>query len=205
MRSTKAVDNMGMAYEHAQKFCPPGIPVEDSDVFADACLGLVQAERSYDPNRGAVFSTLAWWCIRNVCVDGFRIQHKFDRLESFGVEEESQFGTLKEKDNYDYLSCFIVSLLKGLKPKLSTRLQFDLELLLMHYLNKWSLTHVGDRYGISGERVRQRISRIKKYLAKILDYETLEEMADVGSYRDGLQRWWQNDFNDEVFSRSSAA
>lgn len=210
-KSAKAKDNIGLAYKYAQKFCPPNIPIEDSDVFADALIGLVQAERDYDPTRlnekgkPLAFSTCAYKYMWTACVQGYRERCKQDRLDSWNAEEEWQFGLSEDESIDNYAANAVTEYLKGMK--LPGHLQRDLELLLTYYLQELTLSQVGALQNppICKERVRQRINRVKEYLASTVNYEVLEEIANVGSYRDGIQRWWKNDLSDELLSNASAA
>ena len=199
-KSVKAKDNMGLAFKYAQRFCPPDIPVEDSEAFADALIGLAKAERDFDPSRGFAFSTCAYSYMRSACFAEHRTRCRQDKLQPYQVEEEWQLGLSEEEDDSSYVASAVADILKGMK--LEDHLQFDLEILLTYYLEEMTLKEVGERYELSRERIRQRMDRIKKHLSKNFDFETLEESADVGSYRDGIQRWWEDDFDAEVLSKS---
>jgi RNA polymerase sigma factor (sigma-70 family) len=206
-RSAKAEDNLGLAFKYAQKFCPPGIPIEDSDAFADALIGLVQAERDYDPTRlnkttgkPLAFSTCAYKYMMVACCQGYRKRQTLDRLQPWQAEEEWQFGLATDESTDKYAANAMSEILK--KVKLEGHLQIDLEMLLAYHLEELTLEQVGNRYGVTKERIRQRINRVRQHIVDTIDFELLEEFADVGSYRDGIQRWWEDDFDEEVLSRS---
>ena len=55
-----AKDNMGLAYAVVQRIgLDNGISIQDSEEFSDACIGLINAEMNYNPER-AKFSTFAY-------------------------------------------------------------------------------------------------------------------------------------------------
>tara|TARA_Y100000034_G_scaffold103692_1_gene129528 strand:- start:6404 stop:7045 length:642 start_codon:yes stop_codon:yes gene_type:complete len=209
-RPPTAQANLGLAYKYAQKFCPPEVSIEDTETYADACIGLVKAERDYDVSRlnpatgkPYAFSTCAWQYMRTECATGHRDRSRSDRLQAWHAEEEWQFGITHDESDERYVATPVVELLK--KLKLKNYLALDLEMLLVYHLEELTLKQVGERYGVSKERIRQRIGRVAEHILATVDYAQLEELADVCGYRDGLQRWWKDDFNSEVLSRSSAA
>ena len=57
--------NIGLAMKHAHARVKSGVPVED--LIQEACVGLLDAVRRFDPERGFRFSTPAsWWCRHRV-------------------------------------------------------------------------------------------------------------------------------------------
>jgi len=57
--------NIGLAMKHAHARVKSGVPVED--LIQEACVGLLDAVRRFDPERGFRFSTpAAWWCRHRV-------------------------------------------------------------------------------------------------------------------------------------------
>lgn len=48
---------------------------EREEGFSDAMVGLVQAKKSYDPSKGANFTTYASFRIRGAILDGWRARH----------------------------------------------------------------------------------------------------------------------------------
>jgi len=84
---------------------------------------------------------------------------------------------------------------------LEKHFQLDLEMLIAYYLEEMTLEQVGNRYGVTKERIRQRINRVKEHIADNIDFELLEENSNVSGYRDGIQWWCQDDFDSEVVSR----
>jgi RNA polymerase sigma factor (sigma-70 family) len=201
-KSAKAKDNIGLAFKYAQKFCPPGMPIEDSDAFADALIGLVQAERDFEPERGFAFSTCAYRYMQTACSSGYRTRTRQERLQPWNAEEEWQFGLSEDENKDKYAANAVAEILRGIK--LEKHFQLDLEMLITYHLEEMTLEQVGKRYGVTKERIRQRINRVRKHLAETIDFEAIEERANVSGYRDGIQRWWEDDFNAEVLSRSQA-
>lgn len=209
----RAEDNLGLAYKYAQKFCPPGTPVEDSEVFADALTGLAKAEKAYDPTKlnqsgqPIAFSTCAWVYMSTECKSGYRERKRQNRIPSWTAEEEWQFGLSEDEPRDKYAASAIATLLAAIQfpEEEEDKLQKDLQMLIHYYLGEMTLNEVGKIYGVTKERIRQRLARICEYIRDNITQEQLEDIADVGSYRDGLQRWWKDDFDKELLSRSSAA
>ena len=81
--SPLAKDNMGLAYAVVQRIgLDNGVSIQDSEEFSDACIGLINAEMKYDPEK-AKFSTFAYiLCYREV-VRGKQRRYK-KRHFSFG-------------------------------------------------------------------------------------------------------------------------
>src|SRR5262245_34531546 len=58
---------------------PPN--VDKDDVFSSAELGLVEAARAFDPSRGVLFKTFAFYRIRGAVYDGLRKMAWFSKSQ----------------------------------------------------------------------------------------------------------------------------
>lgn len=77
-----ASEHIGLVCAVVKRFVPFGEPIEDSEVFAEGCIGLVRAAQSFDPTRGYQFSTWATCCIRSNVFTWYKYQKKFGRIAS---------------------------------------------------------------------------------------------------------------------------
>lgn len=98
--------------------------IEKGDIFGAAELGLVEAARSFDPSRGVLFKTFAYYRIRGAVYDSLRKmawfskaqyqQYRFERaaneyLSDYSTEAVPQ-GTLDEEyEDLKHISGSIVS------------------------------------------------------------------------------------------------
>lgn len=180
MKSAKAEDNIGLAYRYAEKYCPSGTSVMDSEAFSDALLGLCKAERDYDPNRinpdtgkPYAFTTCAWRYMFTECYQGYQKRLRLNRVQCLNFDEWYKREELKmvsspEEDTI-YIATAMVKYLQSLVIE-EEDLQKDLDVMLTYYLRELTLKEVGDIFGISKEKVRQRIIRIKDHIAQMIDY-----------------------------------
>lgn len=111
-----AEDNLGIARFVASKFVSKQerVCLEDTEEYSDALLGLVLAQQTYNPDRGA-FSTWAYNVCRNEIIRGInkRKQYKEDKSiveETITVEEpveelepKKELDLQKLKDYVDFL------------------------------------------------------------------------------------------------------
>ena len=101
---------MGLAYSVVQRTgVPNGVSIQDTEEFSDACLGLINAERKYDPTK-AKFSTFAYTvCYREV-IRGKQKRYKKRQL-GFGCVDEDL--TEKLIDIYQYYTCANINKLRS--------------------------------------------------------------------------------------------
>jgi RNA polymerase sigma factor (sigma-70 family) len=155
-RSPTAKDNIGIARQVALRFLRLRgnlSSVEDTEEFADACVGLVNAEKGYDPSSGYQFSTFAYICARREVVKGIknRTKNKYTSIEEEVPAKETN-GNLDEPDKKQVVGEFL--------NELTGR---SLDILKKRHLKGMTLEEIGNEYGISKERVRQIIeSALKK-------------------------------------------
>lgn len=71
-RASLVTDNLGLATYHANRFRATDPSHDRDDLIQEARIGLVEAARSYDPDKGVKFSAFASFVIRNKLVDRYR-------------------------------------------------------------------------------------------------------------------------------------
>lgn len=141
------------------------------DLIQEGVLGLCRAMETFDESRGLKFLTYADYWIRGYMGRAARKENKYilvdderfleskeflRRIESEDLEEDMIKKDIQDKA-YDALC----------QAGVSTR---DLDIVLSRYLadTSISLQEIGDRYGISRERVRQIEERMVKRLKRKL-------------------------------------
>ena len=87
-RQPTAEDNLGLARLAARPFAKgKAEPLEDTDQYADACLGLVKAEADFDPGKG-LLSSWFFGKARKEMVDGHRERHSIPTMRLDDVDQE---------------------------------------------------------------------------------------------------------------------
>lgn len=90
-----ATEHLGLAGAAAARFAVrEGVPIEDSEAFADACVALVKSAIAFDPQRGCQFSTLASRACCNEMVNGLRRRTGWRK----SGRSECRFDSLGERD-----------------------------------------------------------------------------------------------------------
>jgi RNA polymerase sigma factor (sigma-70 family) len=166
--SNNAVDNIGLAYSVVQRTgVPNGVSIQDTEEFSDACLGLINAERKYDPTK-AKFSTFAYTvCYREV-IRGKQKRYKKRQL-GFGCIDEDLTkklidrnlfdpGVLKDHEKEKLL--FVLLDCSDLKDR-------DLDIVKSYYCLGVQGVDLAKKYGLSKQRVSQilveTIIKIRKH------------------------------------------
>lgn len=156
MISNNAADNMGLAYAVVQRTrTPNGVSIQDTEEFSDACLGLINAERGYDPTK-AKFSTFAYTvCYREV-IRGRQKRYRKRQL-GFGCVDEDMTEELIDENLIDqYILEFHEkeSLLFKLldSADLTDR---DLDIIKSYYCLGIQGVALAKKYGLSKQRVSQ--------------------------------------------------
>lgn len=150
---------------------PPNVPLEDTQQWSDAILGLLEACRNFDASRGFEFSTYATHCIRNALRTANRLRNAdvrkvnnhflfFSEIES-GREHDPDFKHADEvlglaaREPLDFSSIEIVREGMRLLPE---------RLLRFVHLKFWegkTLNEIGNAETprVSRERVRQLLEQ----------------------------------------------
>lgn len=147
-------DNLGLASDFVLKHCriPGGVPIEETEEFSDACLGLIHACDNFNPGRGFEFSTYAFHCIKNEVAQGYRRRKK---PIIFVSDLKTIDRPLEINGHLD------VRLLDQLLSSVDDS-EFDAtdkKMLLAKYLDQKTLEEVGDLFKVTAQRVQQRIAR----------------------------------------------
>ena len=156
MISNNAVDNMGLAYSIVQRTgVPNGVRIQDTEEFSDACLGLINAERGYDPTK-AKFSTFAYTvCYREV-IKGKQKRYR-KRQIGFGCVDEDRTEEVIDENLIDqYILEFHEkeSLLFKLLDS-SDLADRDLDIIKSYYCLGIQGVELAKKYGLSKQRVSQ--------------------------------------------------
>lgn len=89
MSDERPEDHIGLACMIAQRYTSIR-PVEDSDQFGDAMVGLMMAVKKFDPSRGFKFSTFAYHVIKSFVLAGHKRRSKgVTRLERVFLDDIS--------------------------------------------------------------------------------------------------------------------
>jgi len=161
-------DHIGLVRSIVSKFDRFGI--NDSDLFGIGCLALVEAHKSYIPEKGA-FSTWATKLIKQSIFDNFKKnkKHNIKNIE----ESLDPVDDSKCSIPLDALSVFLQEEKDESKADKENK-----KILVDHYLNDKSWAEIGRELSLTRERVRQKgmeaIKKIRqKYRLVIEDLEAL--------------------------------
>ena len=158
---------MGLAYSVVQRTgVPNGVSIQDTEEFSDACLGLINAERKYDPTK-AKFSTFAYTvCYREV-IRGKQKRYRKRQL-GFGCVDEDMTEELIDENLIDqYILEFQEKESLLFKLLDSTGLtDRNLDIIKSYYCLGIKGVELAEKYGLSKQRVSQiiveTITKIRK-------------------------------------------
>lgn len=183
VRSFKAVDNLGLAYKVCCKYTSKtGEPVEGSEYLCDAYLALVRAEKSFDPDRGFAFSTYAWTAIEREIDRSFSKKLRISKHEisdehplSTAIDDSESILLMDEKKEH---------ISRITKEILSIRMRKDSRrdgrrMMKQFYLEGKSLAEIAKEYGVSRQRVQQKIQEVFKYIRSRQKFKKIESMATL--------------------------
>lgn len=170
--SSDPADHLGFAFRLSRQFAIlDGVPTEDSDAYADACVGLCQARRSFDPSRGFQFITFAASCARMAMRNGYRARGRGWRRgdKSIAVGQTvSDFGTVADEsqsveeqldrsEQIEKLRASIDQLPERLQQVILARMRGDL------------LREIADQLGCTKQRVSQMELQAHAMLREMLE------------------------------------
>lgn len=154
----KVEEYLGLAKSIVYKFDKN---INDSDLYGIACVALLEARDSYDPEKGA-FTTWATKIIKQAIFDNFRKNKKLDSLE---VEIEDDFKSSIPVQ-------ILTDLLSDNKSESKIEKQ-NKKILIDHFINNMSWAEIGRKLKITRERTRQKgveaIKSIREKYRLILD------------------------------------
>lgn len=136
--------------------------LNDSDLYGIACVALVEARNSYDPEKGA-FSTWATKIIKQAIYDNFKKNKRKSENLDFDIEDDS-----KSPIPMEMLAVFLK------EDKNDTKIQKqNKQILIDHFINNKSWAEIGRKLKLTRERVRQKgfeaIENIREKYRLILD------------------------------------
>ena len=146
--------NLGLARAVVCKFGrPKGGKIEDSELYSAACFGLMRAAATFDPTKSK-FSTWATRIMRNQILSILRKKDSAILLSSL-EPEELDVSLVDDCDN----SCplHLASLFIKERRSDSPKEREDKVILSMRYMQEMSLSEIAKKFGLSKERIRQRI------------------------------------------------
>lgn len=150
VRPEKPEDHIGLACLIAGKFTSMR-PIEDSEQFGDAMVGLVYACQKFDPDRGFKFSTFAFHVIRSFVMRGHKLRNKCaTRLERQFVDD---IGTIEaDEDQQRWIDTR--DLIATMMEKVSILPPRE-QAVIRARLEGKKLREISEVLGVTKERVRQ--------------------------------------------------
>lgn len=143
----------------------PQIIFEDTEEYADGCIGLISAINKYDPTRGK-FSTIAYYCIRNEILSGLRKrkrhQLKTQSFDGFDPKDKKLFSSPEPT------SQAIVWVEKLLSTCSDER---NKTIVVEHYLKGKTFEEISQSLGISKQRVQQLAQKTLRQLKEVAERE----------------------------------
>jgi len=147
-------EHLGLARSAVSLFAQrEGVPVDDSEAFADACVALVRCARGYDPSLGFQFSTYAMQSCRRAAISGFLTRTGWRRKGFVKVQARSVELTdeLESRSMSDVDSAETVEAVRFAIAALNERHKYVVE----QRMAGLRLQDIADVLGVSRERVRQ--------------------------------------------------
>jgi RNA polymerase sporulation-specific sigma factor len=155
-----------MATARASGFFGPGL--EQDDLIQEGLLGLWNAVKSYDPQRGASFSTFASYCVVNRISSAVRTalsprQSPLRDYMSISQDEEGQAVELP--DGEDPETTFIEKESRQLRSRKMQRLLTSREWsVLERYLKGETYQEISERLNVSTKTVDNTLYRVRRKL-----------------------------------------
>lgn len=138
-----AKDNLGLARLASMRFASRGEPVEDTEQYADACVGLVLAEGDFDPDKG-LFSSWAFGKARKEIVNGYRERER----HSIPAVDIDGRDVIAPADN-EPLDISLLDKFLSPHPDDSEHDRRNRQLLVDHFLHGESQTDIASRLGLT--------------------------------------------------------
>lgn len=173
-------EHLGLVCFIVNKFVPKNISVEDSEEYADGCMGLLKAAKEYDPEKHKTeFSTFAHGCIFNAMKQGWRKRNRKKRTANVASIDEKELDLIDHNKNYKKVVDLIEEFLKPHPDDTDahTRKKWVLK---EHFLNDRTWQDISDELSLTRERVRQLGSEAIDLLRERfnLDGENLDDFID---------------------------
>lgn len=155
MEAIDPVDHIGLAMTIAAGFTTER-PIEDTEAFGDAMIGLIGATKRFDPSLGFQFSTYAWRTIRRTIVEGHRRRNRHLRcnratrvlfVDPEDLKAKRDSGSPLEPIDTEDLIATMKAKISSLPPQYAKVMRGRLDGKKLH--------EIGDEIGVTRERVRQ--------------------------------------------------
>lgn len=152
--SINPADHIGLACKIAKKFTRER-PIEDSEAFGDAMIGLVLAANQFDPGLGFKFSTFAWRVIRQNIVHAFMKRSNLRNKRATRVIFVDPEDLKAKRDSGEPLEPIDTEdLIATMRAKISS-LPPQYAKVMLGRLDGKKLHEVAKEIGVTKERVRQ--------------------------------------------------
>jgi RNA polymerase sigma factor (sigma-70 family) len=152
------------------------VPLEDTEEYAEGCLGLVEAARRFDASLGFKFSTYATHYVR-----GYILRLKDPRLRQSKERQHVPFSALGDmaalEDEGSLTEYLLARAFLNEEAELTEASDWigwalgkvgdrrARKMLVQHVLFGRTLDDVGKEHGVTKERVRQLVDRALKQMA----------------------------------------
>lgn len=138
-------------------------PVEDTEAYADAVVGLVKAANKFDVSRGLQFSTLAWRACLNQMISSIRVRTRWRESQRWGVREtrltELQASFVEQPEQTSN-----VELIDAVRQAVA-ELPHELRLIIQMRMENITQREIGEALGRSTQRVQQLEVKAHRILA----------------------------------------
>lgn len=139
----------------------------DDDIFQIGYIGLWQACKNYDPERNTKFSTYAFWAIQGEIIKHFRSLQMKKRcppepplsLDYPVLDDDKTVSDRISGELFDWID------FGGFYSSLSKRQKKIVE---MRIKDNATYQEIGDCFGISRERIRQEMVKVKEKFDKYI-------------------------------------
>ena len=155
-----------MAAARAVGFFGPGL--EQDDLVQEGLLGLWSAVKSFDPQRGASFSTFASQCVANRISSAVRTAlspRQAPLREYMSISQDEDGQAMQLPDRADPEAAFIEKESQQLRSRKMQRLLSPREwAVLERYLKGESYQEISEHLGISAKAVDNALQRVRRKL-----------------------------------------
>jgi RNA polymerase sigma factor (sigma-70 family) len=155
MEAIDPVDHIGLAMTIAAGLTTER-PIEDTEAFGDAMIGLIVAAEHFDPSLGYQFSTYAWRAIRRTIIEGHRRRNRHLKckratrvlfVDPEHLKEKQGSGDPLEPIDTEDLIATMISKINSLPTQYAR--------VILARLDGKKLHEIGEDIGLTRERVRQ--------------------------------------------------
>ncbi len=142
----KPEEHLGLVCKVVSKYVPRGIPVEDTEEYADGVVALLGAAKSYDPEKHTEFSTYAYIAIKNALIRKWNRQKCKKRDAVVSSLDDQVIVAPVDTGNYEFLKLIFKEHPNDTEIDVRNK-----KILFDYYINDMTLQEIGDqmhsRYG----------------------------------------------------------